>query len=103
MPRRRKTSENEEAQPNGAGAPAADGSVAQPAPKKKRTSRRKTASAPVANKIAVDAAPPEISDDAIRLRAYFIAEERLRLAIPGDAASDWLEARRQLVAERGES
>ncbi|HEY2101884.1 MAG TPA: DUF2934 domain-containing protein [Chthoniobacterales bacterium] len=44
-------------------------------------------------------AEPEISDDAIRLRAYFIAEERMRKSIAGDPQSDWIEARRQLLAE----
>lgn len=44
-----------------------------------------------------------VSDDAIRVRAYFIAEQRARLAIPGNAQSDWIEARRQLLAELGES
>jgi hypothetical protein len=41
----------------------------------------------------------EPSDDAIRLRAYFISERRRRFALPGDAESDWLEAKRQLLAE----
>ncbi|MGZ4983815.1 MAG: DUF2934 domain-containing protein [Chthoniobacterales bacterium] len=39
------------------------------------------------------------SDDEIRLRAYFIAERRLQLSLKGDAAHDWLEARRQLLEE----
>jgi len=41
----------------------------------------------------------ELSDDAIRLRAYFISERRRRFALPGNAESDWLEARRQLLSE----
>jgi len=41
----------------------------------------------------------ELSDEAVRLRAYFISERRRRFALPGDADSDWLEAKRQLVAE----
>ena len=45
----------------------------------------------------------EVTDEAIRVRAYFISEERMRLAIPGDPKSDWIEARRQLLAEIGES
>jgi hypothetical protein len=46
---------------------------------------------------------PEPSDEAIRLRAYFISERRRRFALPGDAESDWLEAKRQLLsdADRG--
>ena len=43
----------------------------------------------------------EPSDEAIRFRAYFISERRRRFALSGDAESDWLEARRQLVAEPG--
>jgi Protein of unknown function (DUF2934) len=39
------------------------------------------------------------SDEAIRLRAYFISERRQRFALPGDAESDWLEAKRQLLSE----
>jgi hypothetical protein len=41
----------------------------------------------------------EPSDEQIRLRAYFISERRRRFALPGDAESDWLEARRQLLSE----
>jgi len=39
------------------------------------------------------------SEDAVRLRAYFISERRRRFALPGDAESDWVEAKRQLLAE----
>ena len=41
----------------------------------------------------------EPSEDAVRLQAYFISERRRRFALPGDAESDWLEAKRQLLAE----
>jgi hypothetical protein len=43
--------------------------------------------------------PQEPSDDAVRLLAYYISERRRRFALPGDAESDWLEAKRQLLAE----
>lgn len=46
-------------------------------------------------------APTDLSDEQIRLRAYFISERRRRFALPGDAESDWLEAIRQLLAEPG--
>jgi len=39
------------------------------------------------------------SEDTVRLRAYFISERRRRFALPGDAESDWLEAKRQLLAD----
>lgn len=41
----------------------------------------------------------EPSDADIKLRAYFIAERRVQLALHGDPARDWLEARRQLLEE----
>src|SRR2546423_5336837 len=40
-----------------------------------------------------------ISDDEIRLRAYFISEWRMQNGIVGDSGNDWIEARRQLLAE----
>ena len=43
----------------------------------------------------------EPSDEEIRMRAYFISERRRRFALPGDADSDWLEAKRQLLSESG--
>ena len=43
----------------------------------------------------------EPSDEAIRLRAYFISERRRRFALRGDAESDWQEAKRQLLSEAG--
>ena len=39
------------------------------------------------------------ADEQISMRAYFISERRRRLALPGDANSDWIEARRQLLTE----
>jgi len=45
---------------------------------------------------------PEPSDQEIRLRAYFLSERRRRFALPGDADSDWHEAKRQFVCELGE-
>jgi hypothetical protein len=35
----------------------------------------------------------------IQMRAYFISERRRRFDLPGDANSDWLEAKRQLLSE----
>jgi hypothetical protein len=39
------------------------------------------------------------TDEQIRMRAYFIAERRKRFDLPGDANSDWLDAKRQLLSE----
>lgn len=44
---------------------------------------------------------PEISDDDVALRAYYIAEHRKRLDLPGDEMGDWVEAERQLRKEVG--
>jgi Protein of unknown function (DUF2934) len=41
----------------------------------------------------------EPTDEEIQIRAYFIAERRHRLELVGDADTDWLEAKRQLLAE----
>lgn len=42
-----------------------------------------------------------VTDEEIRMRAYFIAEWRMQNGIAGDSAHDWLEARRQLQEEAG--
>jgi hypothetical protein len=44
----------------------------------------------------------EPSDEETRLRAYFISEHRRRFALPGDADSDWREAKQQLLSKSGE-
>ncbi|HEX3816663.1 MAG TPA: DUF2934 domain-containing protein [Chthoniobacterales bacterium] len=70
---------------------------------RKRTAASKTAAAPKPRKspVAKKPLPAEvaISDDEIRLRAYFLAEQRLREGTAGDTSHDWHEARRQLLAE----
>ena len=43
-----------------------------------------------------------ISDEDIRIRAYFIAEKRMQSGLPGDSDHDWLEAHRQLREEAGQ-
>jgi hypothetical protein len=69
--------------------------------KPRQTSARKSATVTRASipREATDVAEP--SDEATRLRAYFISERRRRFALPGDAESDWLEAKRQLHSEAG--
>jgi hypothetical protein len=47
----------------------------------------------------VSAAGLDLTDQQIQMRAYFISERRRRFDLPGDANSDWLEAKRQLLAE----
>jgi len=71
-----------------------------PAKTKKATSSKKQA----VERIDVEAAPVQAntfdpSNEQIQTRAYFISERRRRFDLPGDANSDWLEAKRQLLAE----
>jgi hypothetical protein len=70
--------------------------TAGPGPKKTATTRTGKVSMP-----AGAGGMARASDEEIRLRAYFISERRRRFALPGDADSDWLEARRQLLSETG--
>lgn len=95
MPRKRKISDKPDQPVEGGNGVAGDDSAAPTPVRKKRAPRKATKSA------ALEATPPQISDEAIRLRAYFIAEERARRGMPADEHSDWLEARRQLMAELG--
>jgi hypothetical protein len=69
--------------------------------KPRETNARKSAAIANASMPLETAGIAEPSDEAIRLRAYFISERRRRFALSGDAESDWLEAKRQLVSEAG--
>ena len=42
---------------------------------------------------------PEPTDSEIRMRAYFIAERRVQMGLEGDSATDWLQARQELIDE----
>ncbi len=89
----------------------AESSPTAAAPKTASKKTRKPAAGPAAKKTAAAAKPRKassrkkaspaeaISDEDIRLRAYFIAEQRAQHGGTGDSSSDWLEARRQLLAE----
>ncbi len=71
-------------------------------PRRRATGRKQPTTSEA--KISITPKAEELSeplDDAIRLRAYFISERRRRFALPGDADSDWLEAKRQLLFEAG--
>jgi hypothetical protein len=89
-------------EPAGAAIPSVE-KTARPAPSKPR----KTAVKKAPKSPAAKTTPPKSSsareptDEQIRLRAYFISERRHRLRLPGDASSDWLEAKRQLLSETG--
>jgi DUF2934 family protein len=72
-------------------------------PKKSKPGEKKSTAArkatPATHRSSVRSAEP--TQEQIRMRAYFISERRHRLALPGDASSDWLEAKRQLLSEAG--
>jgi len=74
-------------------------------PKLKRrgapVTQKATGSKPRTTEVGNEPAPAEaaISDEEIRLRAYFISQWRVQNGITGDSGNDWLEARRQLLAE----
>lgn len=71
-----------------------------------KTNTNKTAADAIAGKPAAkkptrpgkkkDAHPKQ---EDLALRAYFLAEKRQKLGLPGDALADWIEAERQLAAE----
>ena len=93
-----------------AAAPSANGKMSAPEPKKKAATpakKKKTVAMkkPSTRKPTTSAAKPaasrpvEPTDDQIRIRAYFLAERRHQLSLPGDSAHDWIEARRQLIEE----
>ncbi len=108
MPRKPKSAE-ENKPGDSAGTQSANGKANGTEPKKKTRAaaapaKKKTPTAPKksgAKKPAASApkAPVEPTDEQIRLRAYFIAERRHKLSLPGDSSHDWIEARRQLIEE----
>ena len=91
------------------GSVGAEGKTTGAAPKRKRKKaapkKKAVATKPAARKkVSSPASGHEPSDEAIRIRAYFIAERRIQLSLQGDSAHDWIEARRQLIEEaRGKS
>ena len=97
MPKKAKTNDTQRAPSDGA---ALNGNAAKPAAKRTSSPRKK---ATTRKTPATKEEKSRVSDEAIRIRAYLISEQRERVGIPGDANSDWIEARRQLLAELGEN
>lgn len=62
-------------------------SLALPKPRRSSGEKKKTATV------------PELSRDDIARRAYYIAERRRHLHLPGDELGDWVEAEKQLRKE----
>src|SRR3954462_5982226 len=101
VPRKRKTSSKEtETTTNGmTGANGVTDKAPRRTPAKAKKAPAKRAAKRTAKARSTGGFQP--TDEQIRIRAYFIAERRPRLAVPGNADSDWLEAKRQLQAEAG--
>jgi len=111
VPKKTKIVQSKNQAPAGAGGSTLEVKPAKsPRPRRGATNQRKSVSrgkkiaAPQQEKIAMlsdTGRPGEPPDEQIRLRAYFISERRRRFALPGDAESDWLEAKRQLLSDAG--
>jgi hypothetical protein len=87
---------------NGVAAPRKKSPSAPVKPKAKKPVAKKTAppaSRGASRKASSAPALREPTDEEIRIRAYFLAERRIQLSLPGDSAHDWIEARRQLIEE----
>jgi Protein of unknown function (DUF2934) len=66
----------------------------------KKTVQGKTASSSnTAKRRARKKAMEQLNKDQVALHAYFIAERRRKLGMPGDQTSDWLQAERELLSE----
>jgi hypothetical protein len=70
-----------------------------------KTKARKAPAIAEAPKSAILAAPTrsdsiQLAPEVVALRAYFISEQRAAAGKPGDSMTDWLEAERQLLAEK---
>lgn len=86
-------------------APAKPTATAKSAGKSPATAVKKTSTTRKTRAKKAPGRPSEskVTDEAVRIRAYFISEWRTQNGIPGDSAHDWLEARRQLQAEAGQA
>lgn len=66
---------------------------------KKTTTTKSVPAKPKRVTTAAKKRKPAYSQEEVALHAYFIAEKRQRLGLPGDAHSDWIEAEQQLRFE----
>jgi len=66
----------------------------------KKTVQSKTASSSsTAKSKARKKAMEQLNRNQVALHAYFIAEHRRKLGMPGDQLSDWVQAERELLSE----
>ena len=79
--------------------PKASGRSTSSRPKKPARAKKVAIEKDESKAVAVAATAFDPTDEQIQMRAYFISERRGRFDLPGDANSDWLEAKRQLLSE----
>ena len=105
MPRKNKTNQTEKNLEAASPVSSLNGEKRKRRAAAKKPARKKSSASIRRAKTNAESAPAtsaaEPSDEMIQTRAYFIAERRHRLGLPGDASSDWLEAKRQLLSELG--
>jgi hypothetical protein len=66
----------------------------------KKTVQGKTASSSTTAKSrARKKAMEQLNEEQVALHAYFIAERRRKLGMPGDQTSDWVQAEQELLSE----
>ena len=66
----------------------------------KKTVQGKTASSSTTAKSrARKKAMEQLNEEQVELHAYFIADRRRKLGMPGDETSDWVQAERELLSE----
>jgi hypothetical protein len=66
---------------------------------KKNVQGKTASSSTTAKKRARKKAMEQLNEGQVALHAYFIAERRRKLELPGDQTSDWLQAERELLSE----
>jgi len=66
----------------------------------KKTVQGKTASSSTTAKSrARKKAMEQLNEEQVELHAYFVADRRRKLGMPGDETSDWVQAERELLSE----
>jgi hypothetical protein len=83
-------------------APSATPAATTPPAKKaavKKTAAKKTVAAKPAAAAKADSSPRLPTRDEITQAAYLVFLKRKELGLPGDSATDWLEAERQLLSQ----
>jgi hypothetical protein len=74
-------------------------SAASPMVPGKKSVQKKAGSGSTAKSKSRKKVVAQPSVEQVALRAYFIAERRRNLGIPGDETSDWVEAEREILEE----